>query len=115
MRAVSSALLLAAICATCGGEATVLVDVDLSRLAVPTELDLVHAEISDKEGVFVGRNVPLTDGQTELTIEFIQGPRTPDALTLIVYGYLQSVLVTESEPQSFTFEAGKEKRLKVRL
>jgi len=95
--------------ACCGSEsdtALIVVDISISGYAVPDELDALHFEFSDAQGVFVERTLLLSVGDTSPSLTLQRGARTPRDLTLVVYGDHRGTSVTSSDPVTLQFEDG---------
>ncbi|OGQ81586.1 MAG: hypothetical protein A2289_09375 [Deltaproteobacteria bacterium RIFOXYA12_FULL_58_15] len=128
MRTISCAALLAVTSLSCGDDssvlqddASVLVDIDLSAFSIPAELDSMNALLFDAEIpvpgdlAFYEHNHPLSEDRTSLKVEFIQGPQTPDRMTLVVCGFRQSTVVGSAEQLPLVFEAGEQTQVEVRM
>ena len=98
-------LLLIGLLASCA-EAPPCVEVEVrwSDYLVPADLDQLHFELSDEEGVFVERGYALPDDAPPASIALCQGARTPLDLDLVVYGMLDALAVTQSPPRAISFE-----------
>jgi hypothetical protein len=88
----------------CGEVECVRIAVECQQYDVPTQLDLVHFELTDDRGVFMERSYELTPESLPPVLRLCPGPRTPDKLTLVIYGLLADDLVAQSVPRSVRFD-----------
>jgi hypothetical protein len=106
----SGGLLLGGLLAACStSPPCVEVEVSWSGYAVPDDLDQLHFELSDEEGVFVERGYTLPDDAPPASIALCRGARTPAELSLVVYGMRDSSAVTQSPPETVSFEPAGER------
>jgi len=91
----------------CGGEVSaIVVDVDIDGYRVPEEIDTLHFELSDTEGVFVERTYELISGETSPSLSLKRGERTPRRLTLVIFADHQGTPETQSAPTPVVFVDG---------
>ena len=86
----------------CGGEVFTLVRVDLGSLTVPVDIDALHLEISDMEGLLTERSFALLPNE-QPSITLRPGPRTEKVVDLKILGLLEGKVVAESELVSVDF------------
>jgi hypothetical protein len=67
----------------------------------------------DDQGEELGRTIALEPGQDRPVIELWRGPRTPAALTLRAFAYLEDVLLASSPPAAVKFGDGETTRVRV--
>ena len=97
-------------------EPAVYVDVLLGGYEVPAQLDTLHFEISDSEGLLAERSYPLEAGEERASLTLFKGPLTrAQPLSLTVYGYLGGTIVARTGPETIVFRRSKVAELTVTL
>ncbi|MFC1609618.1 hypothetical protein ACFL6C_01545 [Myxococcota bacterium] len=100
----------------CGEDVSIIViDVDLDGYRVPEEIDTLHFELSDSDGVFVERTYELPASETTPSLPLERGIRTPRELTLVIYADHEGALVMQSPPIPLVFEEGEVQHVRVDL
>lgn len=109
-------LLMALACSACGDDATlVVVEVEIQTYDVPAELDLLHFQLSDDEGLFAERSYALEPGDSEASLVLYPGGRTAVEFDVVIVGLLDDTLVTQSDPTHVAVVEGGERVVHIRL
>ena len=93
-----------ALLAGCGAAAELQIEVRWSGHQPPAQLEQLHFQLGDADGVLAERSFEVPDDAPPALLTLAQGPHTPAQLALVVLGLRGDEVVTRSSAQPIDFE-----------
>jgi hypothetical protein len=98
----------------CGENETLLIlDVDVSAFEVPAEINSVYLELQDTGTPLLGRTFDVTEESP--IVELRPGGRFKESFDVVAYGFLDTVLVSQSDVKSVSFTKDDSKIVNIKI
>jgi len=89
---------------SCDSAVQLQVEVSWDGFQAPTQLEQLHFQLYDADGLLVERSFEVPDDAPPAVVTLVPGTHTPNRLSLVVLGLRAGQIVTRSAAQNIDFE-----------